>query len=166
MPNHCETDLTLTGSKELLDKVLAAHFTEEGELNCDSVISYPANLKALDEAAAAYEKAHPDNPWGAGRPKDGFNSGGYEWCIKNWGTKWGTYEGQGVNRGPRSANLSFQSAWSPPHPVLDRLAALYPELSITAKSYEQGAAYQCDFRWKGGERIKSENKPYHGHRGG
>ncbi len=166
MPNHCETDLTLTGPKDLIDKVLAAHFTPNGELNCDSVIPYPAHLKALDDAAKAWDDKPEPKDW-KDRPKDGFNQGGYEWCCSNWGTKWGTYDSGGIERTPKGAAMSFNSAWSPPHPVLAKLAALYPDLSIVAKSYEQGAGYKCDYRWKKGELVKEQtDNCYRGGRGG
>lgn len=164
MPNHCETDLTISGPKAVVDLILKAHFNEEGELNLDSVIPYPKEYKDLDAVAEAYEKAHPGD-W-AGRPKDGFNSGGYDWCVKNWGTKWGTYEGQGIHRNSRSADVSFQTAWAPPTPVFDKLAAMYPAASFHARSYEQGAGYQTDYRWKKGIQTHGESFDYNGHRGG
>lgn len=166
MPNHCETDLTLKGKPALVAKVLAAHFKESGELNCDSVIPYPAHLKALDEAAAAWDKFPQPKDW-KDRPKDGFNQGGYEWCVSNWGTKWGTYDGAGITRMKSGFKTSFNSAWSPPHPVLAKLAAMYPDLEIVAKSYEMGAGYKCDVRWKGGKIVRNiTDNAYRGSRGG
>lgn len=167
MPNHCETDLTLKGKPALIARVLAAHFKESGELDCDSVIPYPAHLKAMDEAAAKWDKEHPGD-W-SNRPKDGFNAGGYEWCCSNWGTKWDTYDGfnRQVNKAGTIAKLSFLTAWSPPHPVLAKLATMYPDLKIVAKSYERGMGYKCDVRWEGGKCVKNlTDNAYRGSRGG
>lgn len=167
MPNHCETDLTLKGSPELIKLVLATHFTEDGELNCDSVIPYPANFKELDRVAKEWDDK-PEPKDYRDRPTDGFNSGGYEWCVNNWGTKWGTYDGRGVELNLKGtiAKVSFNSAWSPPTNTLNKLAEMYPGLTIVAKSYERGMAFKCDYRWEGGQNIQANESSYHGNRGG
>lgn len=164
MPNHCETDLTILGPISILDEVQGKFFTENGELNCDAVIPYPDEYKELDRIAHEYEKAHPGD-W-AGRPKDGFNSGGYTWCCNNWGTKWGTYNGQGMKRTKNRLFVSFNSAWAPPTPVIEKLAADYPQLTFIAKSYEQGCAFKLDYKLKNGDYIRKDEHDYHGNRGG
>ena len=92
MPNWCENDLTVEGKiarlKEFQEKMRGKdRHGEETHLNEDALIPYPEEFRKMDEAAAQYLKEHPDD-W-KNAPKDGFNSGGYEWCIENWGTKWG-----------------------------------------------------------------------------
>lgn len=39
------------------------------------------------------------------------------WASENWGTKWNSYEGQVQDEG-----ISFNTAWSPPTPVIAELA--------------------------------------------
>jgi hypothetical protein len=41
----------------------------------------------------------------------------YDWCVANWGTKWGCYDG-----GITEQSLWFASAWSPPIPVIAELS--------------------------------------------
>ncbi len=170
MPNHCETDLTITCSPKLakaglLDNVLSKHF-KDGALDCDSVIPYPAQYKEADRIAAEWDKLPQPKDY-RDRPKDGFNQGGYEWCCSNWGTKWGTYNGGQIVRLKSGFKTSFNSAWSPPSPVIKKLAAMYPGLKIVAKSYERGMGYKCDVRFENGECVKDEtDNAYRGSRGG
>ena len=50
----------------------------------------------------------------------------YDWCSKNWGTKWNAYE-----TGQRDADtLMFTTAWAPPEPVITQLSKMYPEAVI------------------------------------
>ena len=168
MPNHCDSDLTVSGNPKLLDEVLAKFFTPNGELNCDAVIPYPSKFKQLDEVARKWDEDNKSNPnvnWSL-RPNDGFNSGGYEWCCNNWGTKWGTYDGSGVDRRTRSFSVRFNSAWSPPTPVVDKLATMYPALKFSLDSYECGAAYHYVGRWENGVQVRDDELSYHGNRGG
>ena len=85
MPNHCDADMTITGPADVLGEFLAKYVTEcDGTvLSLDAIRPYPAKYRGLDRIAREYEEQHPEHPW-QGRPKDGFNSGGYEWCLKNW----------------------------------------------------------------------------------
>jgi hypothetical protein len=78
MPNHCDSDMTITGPEEVLGEFLAKHVTKaDGSLlDLDSIRPYPKYFAELDRAAREYEEQHPGD-W-RGRPKDGFNSGGYD----------------------------------------------------------------------------------------
>lgn len=41
----------------------------------------------------------------------------YNWCSKNWGTKWNSYDGNVTEDG-----IGFNTAWSPPIPVIAALS--------------------------------------------
>lgn len=53
----------------------------------------------------------------------------YWWCINNWGTKWNSYDGE-PHDGTRS-EISFFTANSAPHQIVERLSELYPDVGIT-----------------------------------
>ena len=89
MPNWCENDLTIEGKldklQEFRERLRGVNRNgEETPLNEDALIPYPEKFKEMDKVAAQYLKEHPGEWQNA--PKDGFNSGGYEWCIEHWGT--------------------------------------------------------------------------------
>ena len=46
----------------------------------------------------------------------------YSWCTCSWGTKWNAYD---LNSDGNS--LSFHTAWSPPLPVIRKLAECFPD---------------------------------------
>ena len=67
-----------------------------------------------------------------------YRTGGvwYEWNTDNWGTKWNareTWSDDLVENG----FISFQTAWSPPMPVMDALAKLWPEFEFDYKFVEE-----------------------------
>ena len=69
----------------------------------------------------------------------------YEWSIKNWGTKWNaygldTYENEVTDSNP---TLSFQTAWSAPHPILAKLAEMYPEVSFEHTWADEDIGQNC-----------------------
>jgi hypothetical protein len=54
----------------------------------------------------------------------------YEWSVKNWGTKWGTYDTKVSQLGGDGSPtlIEFQSAWGPPKPeMLGRIEAYLDE---------------------------------------
>lgn len=75
--------------------------------------------------AMAQEKFEPGDP---DRPaKDGFNSGGCEWCVTHWGTKWPASD-TCIDEGAtdQKAVLHFSTTWSPPRPVIVAASAKFP----------------------------------------
>lgn len=50
----------------------------------------------------------------------------YDWCCKNWGTKWNTCNTQQ----PDTDTVIFDTAWAPPKPVIAQLSKMYPTLEI------------------------------------
>lgn len=66
----------------------------------------------------------------------------YDWSIDNWGTKWNTYEGT-VNRlSPTELSYYFQTAWSPPSPVVGKLAERFPSVLIEHYYHDEGGAFE------------------------
>lgn len=98
--------------------------------------------------------------------KYGFDNW-YDWAIKNWGTKWGIYNSRLYRETDVSLMYNFQSAWSPPEPVVMKMAKMYPNLIFRLMYYEQGAGYRGELVLKNGAVTKDvfyDN--YRGGRGG
>lgn len=66
----------------------------------------------------------------------------YEWCNQNWGTKWNSYGYDLFDRSDLST-IGFHTAWSAPHPVIEKLAELYPEVSIEHEWADEDIGYNC-----------------------
>jgi hypothetical protein len=179
MPNHCSQDLWVTGPSETLKEF--KEFAKESReytdwqgnkavdevlLSANKFIPYPQKFNDMDKAA---EEARAKNPkdWSI---KDGFNSGGYEWCCDNWGTKWGIYAcyivRENLTKKQGSVMYSFDSAWSPACKIILAMSEKFPHLKFKLKYYEMGMGFKGTFVVKGGEILEDVNDKYSGHRGG
>jgi hypothetical protein len=173
MPNHCDADMTVIGPSETLGEFLCKYVTlcDGAVLDLNAIRPYPAKYKEMDRIAREYEEQHPENPY-KGSPKDGFNSGGYEWRIENWGTKWGCYQTYGsdtpIEKIDSGVILHFSTAWSPFNvELLQEVSLRFPSLEFTYDYYEQGAAFQGTYRVQAGSILSMERKEsYDGDRGG
>lgn len=52
----------------------------------------------------------------------------YDWRRSNWGTKWNAYDCVLDNEDDNT--IMFQTAWSKPTPIIEKLAELYPNKKI------------------------------------
>lgn len=156
MPNHCMNMLWVHYGYDNAE-ALRAHFRAAMGLNrpnpqfdFDAIIPYPDPYKTMDDemrACGSFFDASPaakakrelyKHKWG--HTNDGFNSGGYEWCRANWGTKWGAYDVKLVEYG-RMDLVLFQTAWSPPTPVIKAAAAKFPAVRFELHYAEMGCSF-------------------------
>jgi hypothetical protein len=184
MPNHVDQDLWVSGEVTELNKFM--EFAKEGEcedenlLSTDKFIPYPQEYKDMDVKAAelrklaALKREQGNEDWWKDLSdiRDGFNSGGYQWCIDNWGTKWGIYDcvrSIPTTFGSRKKGqvfYAFQSAWSPACKIIDAMSKKFPTLTFKLKYYEGGMGFQGTYIVSGGVEKKNESKKYNGRRGG
>jgi len=76
----------------------------------------------------------------------------YEWSVEHWGTKWNAYSLRRVARvSPTELTFMFDTAWSVPKPVLDKLAELFPSLTIRTASWDEGGNFAATGKWVDGE---------------
>ena len=147
---------------------------EETPFDFNKFIPYPEEWERLDRERdaffARFDSLPPEERETAAVPPDGYNAGGYEWCVDNWGTKWNAHRAELGERsewaGEVSQVIHFETAWSPPEPVVKRAAELYPDLTFTLRYFECGAVYNGMLRCQGGEVTFDESGPYFGNRGG
>lgn len=67
----------------------------------------------------------------------------YGWSLKNWGTKWNAC---GYDEGIDYSNddyLEFETAWSAPHPVIEKLAKDYPDITFIHRWADEDLGYNC-----------------------
>ena len=230
MPNWCEHELTITGPD--VQKILETIRSQSGEdedvriLDFNKIIPYPQIYRDMDRRAEEYREklatitqddpdrkqklevlgieygAEPSTPW----IKDGYNSGGYEWCCDNWSTKWNAAHVHLTTRADSSkplrktskcvycqtvhktesmlvltcqqcgsplpdeqpilAFLEFDTAWSPPIPVIEKLASMLPDHAFELKYYEGGMGFSGHARWSEGSGEFHHQYEYDGPRGG
>ena len=72
----------------------------------------------------------------------------YNWNIANWGTKWNARDVSLERMGEGEAVYNFNTAWSPPMPIIDRLRKLFPTMTFFFR-------YQEEQGWGGEVTIRS-----------
>ena len=64
------------------------------------------------------------------------------------------------------AFIKFDTAWSPPIPVIEKLAAMFPNNSFKLAYFEGGMGFCGKVRWEHGGELYHKQADYHGSRGG
>lgn len=175
MPNWCSNDLFISGNAGLIKDAVAKYFDGDGAPDYNKIAPYPEEFRELDRKRdilianlnmmtngerEAWIKAY-------GWPKDGYNQGGYEWCVKNWGSKWLPTNINGPKFNKKGGyKVSFDSPWTPPIAVFVALSELCPRLKFTIKSYERGMQFKSVVIIKAGVILSSCTSEYCGSRGG
>jgi len=180
MPNWCENSLYIRGPHEDLKRFVEFARSPEGVFDFNRFIPYPERFERLDRLAELWEA------WKAGRvkldelseeeiaflvkcrerPLDGYNQGGYDWCVENWGTKWNACEAYLYFHGENEVVYNFDTAWSPPLPVIRKASELFPSLEFRLEFFEAGMGFCGKYVCKGGKVLEEEWSEYHGDRGG
>lgn len=165
MPNHVENDLYIYGKANVLKEFMEFAKENEDVLSSNKFIPYPKEFKILDDKALeARNKIPPEFI------QDGFNSGGYEWCLANWGTKWGIYNSalKAEILDGKNTRLVYncRSAWNPPTPIILAMSNKFPSLKFKLKYFERGMQFKGTFVVKAGKVITDNQSKYTGNRGG
>jgi hypothetical protein len=123
--------------------------SEESDFEFDNVLPYPERFREMDQLAETFRKTYPNLI----APKDGYNSGGYHWCILNWGTKWRADE-VSIQQIAETVELQFDTPWSPPLPVVTALSQRFPELYCEIEYREPDEGFSGTFSVKAGKVIE------------
>jgi hypothetical protein len=67
---------------------------------------------------------------------------------------------------PIQAFLEFDTAWSPPIPVIAKLASMFPDHIFELKYFEGGMGFSGHARWSEGDEEFHHQYEYSGPRGG
>lgn len=122
MPNHVIHKLKFKGLKPEDKEFIINTITTEVEdnpfaIDFDKIIPEPRTIDECEEDCRVNKDSHiesdDDRPW--------FDW--YHWRVRHWGTKWGAYECI-TTVGKTQIIFEFQTAWSPPIPILQKLTLL------------------------------------------
>ena len=141
MPNWCDNQITITGSKSVIDKIEKIAKEEKGAGGLLDFF-HPMPKELRDTTADGSEDKKLLEKYGY--------SDWYGWACDNWGTKWDITEFYGVDRlGETLITFAFSSAWSPPVGAYEYFLAKNEDCSLKAWYYEGG----CDFMgvWEDGD---------------
>lgn len=136
MANSCFNEITIEGDSTELKKLLRYVKSRESEFDFNKILPYPEEYSKMD----------------AGGNNEGYQHGGYEWCIANWGTKWKPAEVI-INLYGNTLSVSFESAWSPALGITAKLAELFPGIKITHSYEEVGMDFSGNVVYENGKLI-------------
>lgn len=124
MPNWCMNSLTVTGTEEEVEALIAKVSTSESLFSFAKIVPLPSE-------------------------EDDWNM----WCNLHWGTKWDvdcqdldTYK----NGTLMDASWIFDTAWSPPIQVIEKLAEDNLNLIVSLSYDEPGNNFGGEITWEYG----------------
>lgn len=80
----------------------------------------------------------------------------YSWSIKNWGTKWNTYSGFSKKMRYNTVEYKFETAWSPPIPVIEVLTKKFPDLDFKLQYIDEGDNVVKRLYWFQGKLVEDD----------
>jgi len=176
MPNWCYNFVEIEGNNKDIKK-LKKFVCGNNPFDFNKIIPYPKKFKEIDESHNRYYYLKQKKNLTTeekkelivmelediGNQNDGYNSGGYNWCVKSWGTKWNSCETKIEEEDDGYLSYRFDTAWNPPFPVIKKLSKLFKNLTITIGSdYEDDDGYIHYIKYKDGKIIErwKEEKEY------
>ena len=138
MPNWCMNKLIVAGPKEHLATFQKKVRKGKDPFNFQKIIPMPKKL--LEEESPNKNSGVPD--W-------------YVWCLKNWGTKWNVCD-VNMTKHDNEIHLNFDTAWSPPIPIIIKLMTMFPKLSFRLTYCEPGVGFSGIFGSSDGMMVDEE----------
>jgi len=119
MPNHTDNRVILShDDTQMIDNIYNIMNTDDTEL-CNYLVPEPRD--------------------DAGEPTSGW----YDWRLEHWGTKWDIYNATCDRMDANTLVLSFDTAWSPPIPIYDKLVDMGFE--VNARYLDEGWLYVGEY---------------------
>ena len=125
MPNHCFNKIEIYGKEA--SKIASKIESEETPFDFTKIFPEPDYDKIAVKPTFPREKGDDFR-----MPK------WWDWRVQNWGTKWNSYDCEVIEMDDDQVEYTFNTAWSPPEGVIEKLREQYPDVSITAFYDEPG----------------------------
>ena len=144
MPNWCYNRITIYGDSETEAKLkeIEAIFEKENPFNeIYPIPDFPNIPNEKGELPKLKQHFNPDGSlfYETYNFPDGKNDDRwYMWCVNNWGTKWDVGDVDIEYEDSEILSLEFDTAWSPPEGIMEKLREKYPELSFQCFYDEPG----------------------------
>jgi hypothetical protein len=74
----------------------------------------------------------------------------YGWSVANWGTKWNAYQFHVVSQTEHDLEFRFDTAWSPPEPIFEKICETYPDIAFHIVCYDEGSNFSGEGSLAGG----------------
>ena len=145
MPNWVVNQVKIEGASEQIEELLAKCRKGEEAFSFEGIIPMPDYIYrgALGQKE---RELYGENNW-------------YDWCYRNWGTKWDACEVDVFHfKGDKYARIAFRTAWCAPMPVYEAMLEQYPDLDIYVEYADEDIGHNCG-RWLNGEELEIDEDP-------
>ena len=144
MPNHITNRIVIKGDAETVGSIMEKIKNDEagiGTIDFEKIIPMPDNIFKGNLGPKEWE-LYSKNNW-------------YDWSVANWGTKWNAYGFDPDTDYSKEKELRFLTAWSAPHPILEKLAKMFPDVKLEHEWADEDIGMNCGRRvYYDGERIE------------
>ena len=136
MPNWCYNRIRIDADSEQVEKLKEIHDIFEKHSDPFNQILPIPDFKNIPNEKGELPKLEQHKGkdgevvWETYNFPDGTNDDRwYMWCVNNWGTKWDACDKSVEYEDSEILALTFNTAWSPPEGIVEKLRERYPELS-------------------------------------
>ena len=150
MANNVTNIIELRGKPERVQELLNAIGNDEygsGSISFEKIIPMPGNLymgAISRDGTLPYAK----NNW-------------LDWSLANWGSKWDAYGFDNRPKETPDSTLWFLSANQPPHPVIQHLSEMFPDVVMEHLWADANLGYGCGTcTYKAGQKIEECHPDY------
>lgn len=170
MPNWCMNTVRVCGPKTHLKKFIKKIESEQSKFDFNQIVPMPEELKDIHKGSTIINgekfkcwRVVDDKSIGITekelhcfREKFGAEDW-YDWAVQNWGTKWNNADEVSCEQfSDTDIEYSFDTAWSPPLPVIEEAAKLFPKLTFEINYEEPGMDFSGYSIFENGELTGSE----------
>ena len=149
MPNWCDNKVSICGSRDSISKVRNLLLGEDNLFDFEKIIPMPDYIYR-GMLGKEEKQIYGENNW-------------YDWSCKNWGTKWNSDSSECWELSENELIYSFLTAWSPCEPVIEKLAAMFPNVKIRYSYFETGMCFFGKQEFENGGKTYEAEGDYEEH---
>ena len=144
MPNWCYNRITVYADEDTADKIEEIKEIFESKQPFNTLFPQPDWKNTPNSKGELPKKEQMKNPDGSilwetyNFPDGKIDDRWYQWCIENWGTKWEPDINEIGYEDSEMLELVFNTAWSPPEGVVEKMREKYPKLTFQCFYDEPG----------------------------
>jgi hypothetical protein len=131
MPDWCYNNLVIYGDENDIAEFVNYFASENGGFTFSRIVPMHRRFECGAEGEASQDTA-----------------GALGWCREHWGTKWDACDvDMNVYRfdGFSIVNISFETAWNPPFPILNNIAQRWSNLEFLFQAQMEPAADEAPY---------------------
>ena len=148
MPNHCMNKLNIYAlNAKRLEEVLSGVAGKEDQENEAELLSFDSITPTPPEMLNGKKEYVKFPDW-------------YEFRLTNWGTKWNPYDII-LDKKDTLAIFSFDTAWSPPIPIIAKLIEKYPDVTFVLYYLEPGNSFAGYYDGTADEVYEGPSREYY-----